>query len=164
MKRTITIEDNLQEIVDSTIDEVKDLLIEFCNENEPDDCPDINDLDESGRVHEIIDSSVPIYCGEIRDLWYLYKDDFEEAYEDAGIGDNPLDNDGMAAIYFYIESKVYAWYDEESKDIFTNWDEENFKRCEECDERIRENEERTILDGLTPLYYCDECYKDLTNE
>ena len=121
-KRTIEIEDKLEEYCDSACDEVKDLLIEYIEEKgleEGDEVPCLhNDLDYSGRVHEIVDGSVPIYTKEITDLWYLYSNEFEQAYENAGTGENPLEHNGMAAIYFYIHEYVCNWYDEMSEEIF----------------------------------------------
>jgi len=61
---------------------------------------------------------VPIYTKEIKDLWYLYGDEFEAAYENAGVGDNPRENFGMAAIYYYISEKVHEWYNENAEEIF----------------------------------------------
>lgn len=130
--RKIEIEDTLDERVKDCCDEVKDLLIAAIEEDdleEGDSVPSISDLDYSGSVHECIDSAVPIYTKEIKDLWYLYGDKFEEAYENAGVGDNPKENSGMSAIYFYISEKVYEWYDENADEIF----EENCKK-EEDDE------------------------------
>jgi hypothetical protein len=122
MERTITIKDNLNEIVESVCDEVKDLLIAHLVENpDLDEAPDLSDLDYSGDVHMAVDSSIPIYTNEIRSLWFLYEDEFISAYGDAGCGDNPKENDGKAAIYFYIEQQVYEWYSDNVKDIFDEW-------------------------------------------
>ena len=133
-KRTVEIEDNLQEIIDSAKSDVADVLVEWLVQNhdheqgEPDVPCLSNDLDYSGSVHEIIDSSVPIYTGEITDLWYLYGDDFEQAFDDAGIGSK--DDEGWpagwkaAAIYCYIEQQVHEWYHEEAEEIVAQWWEE----------------------------------------
>jgi hypothetical protein len=119
MKKTIEIEDSLQERVDSAIDDVKEELKRYVAENKPDRLPCIsNDLDYSGAIHEIVDGSVPVYTKEIQDTWYLHKSELEEAYENAGVGDNPTENDGMSAIYFYILEKVYEWYQEEAEEYF----------------------------------------------
>ena len=129
-KRTIEIEDNLSEIVNDTTEEVKTELLNYLDENpDTDEVPDLyNDLDYSGAIHEIIDSSVPIYTSEINDLFYLYGDEFEEAFDNAGIGDK---NDAnrpsgwrAAAIYCYIEQEVNNWYNENAEDIFEEWRDE----------------------------------------
>jgi hypothetical protein len=52
----------------------------------------------------------------------LYGSDLEEAYENAGVGENPKENNGMAAIYFYISDKVHEWYNENAGEIFNTWD------------------------------------------
>jgi hypothetical protein len=125
MKRTVEVEDTLKERVESAIDDVKDLLVQYLADNpDLDEVPCINnDLDYDGRVHEIVDGSVPIYTGEIEDTWYLYGSDLERAYENAGVGENPKENDGMAAIYFYIMEEVQEWYRDNAEDIFEDWKE-----------------------------------------
>lgn len=124
MKRTIEIEDSLQERVDSAIEEVKQELFEYLEENTPDSTPDLgNDLDYSGSIREIVDGSVPIYTKEIEDTWYLHRSELEQAYEDAGVGSNSYENDGRAAIYFYIDQEVREWYCNNADDIFEEWKE-----------------------------------------
>lgn len=127
MKRTVEIEDSLGDCVDSAIDEVKDALLDYLKEN-PDTCetPDMgNDLDYSGRIHEIVDGSVPIHTSEIRDIFYLHGEDVEKAFDDAGIGHK--DDEGWpsgwkaAAIYCYIEQEVAEWYRTNADDVFTEW-------------------------------------------
>ena len=128
MKKTIEIDDTLQERVDSATDDVKETLLDYLDENpdmfEDDDADPpclSNDLDYDGRVHEIVDGSVPIYTNEIDATWYLYKSELEEAYENAGIGDNPLENNGMVAIYCYIEQAVAEWYNDNAADVCQEW-------------------------------------------
>jgi hypothetical protein len=124
-KRTVEIEDSLQERVDSATDDVKAELLSYLEQNpDTDETPDLgNDLDYSGAIHEIIDGSVPIYTKEIEDTWYLYASELEEAYENAGVGDNPRENNGMAAIYYYIHEKVNEWYSGNADDVFEEWKE-----------------------------------------
>ena len=119
MKRMVEIEDVLDSCVESAIESVKDLLEEYVKENDSDSLPCLNnDLDYSGSVHEVIDGGVPIYTRIIEDTWYLYKSDLIEAYENAGIGSNPMENDGMSAIFCYIEQKVGEWYNDKAEEIF----------------------------------------------
>lgn len=137
MKRTVEIEDTLRERCESACDDVKDLLISYLEVNpDLDDVPDINnDLDYDGRVHEIVDGAVPIYTGEIKDTWYLHKSDLTEAYENAGVGNTPEENNGMSAIYFYIMNEVQMWYRENAEDIFEEWKEEQDKKSQEYAEK-----------------------------
>jgi hypothetical protein len=122
MKRTIEIEDTLQDRVECAIEDVKAELLRYCEENKPDELPDLgNDLDYSGAIHEIVDCSVPIYTHEIKTAWYLHGSDLESAYENAGVGENPMENDGMAAIYFYIHEQVCEWYSDNAEDVFEGW-------------------------------------------
>ena len=121
-KRTIEIDDTLQERVNTAIEEVSDLLKSYLDENKPDSLPCLhNDLDYSGSVHEIVDSSVPIYYSEIDDTFYLYGSELEDAYDNAGIGDKSEENWKQVAIYCYIEQEVSGWYSDNAQDIFDEW-------------------------------------------
>lgn len=132
MKRTIEVEDTLDDNVRCAIGDVSELLENaFKEDPEEEHEPDLSDLDYSGGVHEIIDSCVPVYYSEIADTWYLYSDRLEQAYEDSGIGDNPRENSGMVAIYCYIEQKVYQWYDEHAEDLWEDWREQYLEDNEE---------------------------------
>ena len=112
MKRTIKIEidDTLDERCQDALDEIMERAKEYQLENEEETLPDWETLDYDGTCHGIIDSTVPIYTAEIKALWYLYGNEFEEAYENAGIGSNPMENDGMVAIYCYIDEFVRGAY------------------------------------------------------
>lgn len=127
MKRTIEIEDSLSERVDSAIEDVKDCLLQYLKDNpDTDSLPCLNnDLDYSGSIHEIVDSSVPIYTSEIESTWFLHGSELEEAYENAGFGDNPRERHGMVAIYCYIMDKVQEWYSDNAQDVFEEWREAN---------------------------------------
>ncbi|MFG6101170.1 hypothetical protein U2F10_02880 [Leptothoe sp. EHU-05/26/07-4] len=140
MQTTITLDDTLQECVDGAIEETKQALLDYLEEH-PDLDPDTdetpclsNDLDYDGRIHEIVDSAVPIYTQEIKTAWFLHGDELEEAYENAGVGENPRDNNGMVAIYFYIHEKVAEWYEENADEIFESWFEERQALLDEEDE------------------------------
>jgi hypothetical protein len=104
-------------------------LLAYLEQNpDTDEVPCINnDLDYSGAIHEIVDGAVPIYTGEINDTWYIYGRELEEAYENAGVGDNPKESNGMAAIYFYIMAKVQEWYADNAEEIFDEWKENHGK-------------------------------------
>lgn len=118
-KRTIEVNDVLPDCVDSAIEETKKALIEYLADNPDCDRPPClsNDLDYDGTIHEIIDGAVPVYTADIEAAWFLHGAKLEEAYENAGVGDNPRENDGMAAIYYYIYERVARWYDENAESI-----------------------------------------------
>lgn len=123
--KTIKVNDSLPDRVEVAIDEVKEELIKYLNENDPDEVPCIsNDLDYSGAIHEIVDGCVPIYTHEIETAWYLHGQELESAYENAGVGHNPRENNGMAAIYFYIMDEVNEWYSNNAEDLFDTYKEE----------------------------------------
>lgn len=123
MKRTIEIDDTLESRIESAIEDVKAELENYLNNNPGiDSMPCINDdLDYDGAIHSIVDYSVPVYTHEIKTAWYLHGSDLEEAYENAGVGENPMENDGMAAIYHYIMERVQEWYRNEAEEVFEKW-------------------------------------------
>ena len=118
----ITIEDNLQDIVDDTKKKVKDDFIDYLKENK-----NISNFDEYYQnkgcddIHDICDSNTPIYHSDINGLYYLYGDEFNEAYNNAGIGDGKEDNHHAVAIYCYLEEKAFD-YQRELEEQFDNRD------------------------------------------
>ena len=129
-KRTVEIEDNLDQIIEDVQNKLKEKIIEWIKENN--EKPDLsNDIDYDGTFHKMVDSAVPVYTSEINDLFYLYGDEFEEAFDNAGIGDKNDDHwpSGWkaAAIYCYIEQEVAEWFNNNIDEIF----EENKKEEEE---------------------------------
>ena len=122
MKRTIEIDDTLDERIESAIEDVKAEFFRYCDDNEPDEAPDLgNDLDYDGSIHEIVDGSVPIYTHEIETTWYLHSSRLESAYENAGVGENPRENDGMAAIYYAIYEAVSEAYESNKEEWYEEW-------------------------------------------
>lgn len=119
MKKNIEIEDILEERVEMVIEGVTDMLREYCEDNKPDELPCLNnDLDYSGHVHELIDGCVPVYNKELDDTWYLHKNMLIEAYENAGIGEDPSEKNGAVAIYCYLQERVNEWYHENAQELF----------------------------------------------
>lgn len=135
-KINMEIEDTLPDRVEVAIDEVKEELIRYLNANNPKMTPELSDLDYSGTIHEIVDGCVPIYTHEIETTWYLHSRELQQAYWDAGVGDNPRENDGMAAIYYYIDQQVREWYDDNADDIM-----DTFAKEQEDAEKLKEEQE-----------------------
>ena len=117
-KRTIEIDDVLPDCIESAVEEVEQLLRDYIKENGTVKIPTLGDLDYSGAVHEIVDGAVPVYTSDIEAAWFLHGSELEEAYESAGVGTNPRENNGMAAIYFCIYEKVADWYWRNAERIF----------------------------------------------
>jgi len=143
MKRTVEINDTLDETVKSACDSVKDEALSYLDSNgdeDTDEAPDLNDLDDRGAIHEIIDGATPIYNGEIRDLWYLYASDFEAALDNAGM-ETTADNRQQIAIFCYLEQTVLGWYEGEKGAIFDEWREKNPIPEDEDDEEEEDEEE-----------------------
>lgn len=131
MKRTIEIDDTLDERIESAIKDVKDAFFRYCDENKPDEAPDLgNDLDYDGSIHEIVDGSVPIYTHEIETTWYLHSSRLESAYENAGVGENPRENNGMAAIYYAIDEAVREEYEDNKEDWYEEWKQKALENVE----------------------------------
>ena len=118
-KRTIEVDDVLPDCVAMAINEVEELLIDYIADNDCDETPCLqNDLDYDGSVTQIVDGAVPIYTADIEAAWYLHGSDLESAYADAGVGDNPRENNGMAAIFYCIDQRVREWYKANAERVF----------------------------------------------
>ena len=137
MKRKVEIEDDLQETVDSVKEEIKDNFIDYLKEN-----PDIADFGEYYQaqgcesVHEIADSNTPIYYSNIDGLYYLYGNEFDEAYKNAGIGNGDEDNHRGVAIYCYLSQEGFD-YLRELEELFGEYQEEE-KGMEKLIEKLEE--------------------------
>jgi len=129
MKRTIEVNDMLEERVECAKEETKDAIVEYITDNElskPETQEELESLIEdiealcdiqdkvnyNGRIDEIIDGCVPIYTYDIKTAFFLHGGELEDAYEIAGFGDNPLENNGMTAIYCYISQELNNDMDE----------------------------------------------------
>ena len=143
MKRTIEIEDNLQELIEDCQAELKEDLKEWLFDN-----LDVSEWDDyyqnSGcdRVHEIVDSNTPIYNYNIDGLYYLYGNEFDEAYENAGIGDGSEYNHRQVTIYCYLSEKTFDYMSELEEIIedfieFRDETEENTKLQAVIEEKLK---------------------------
>jgi len=127
MKRTVVIDDDLDERIDSCKSELLNNFIEYLDDNY--DIDDFNTYYQQQGcdvVHEIADSNTPIYYSDIDGLYYLYSDEFDEAFDNAGCyGKNEKpDNYKQIAILFYLEEKIFdfmreleEWFDDNYKDF-----------------------------------------------
>jgi len=127
IKRQIEIEDDLQDRVNDVKYEAKENFIDYLKEN-----PDITDFNTYYRaqgcdvMHELADSSTPIYYSNIDGLYYLYGDEFEEAYNNAGIGDGSENNHKQSAIYCYLSEKGFEFL-RNLEDFFNDYIEEGIE-------------------------------------
>lgn len=120
-KRTVEIEDDLEERVNDVKDEILDNFKDYFKDN-----TGISDFDQyyqaqgCDAVHEFADRSTPIYYSDIDGLYYLYGNEFDEAYNNAGIGDGGEDNHRQVAIYCYLSEKGFD-YLREIETAFDEW-------------------------------------------
>ena len=120
----LEIEDTLPERVENVIEELEHMLREYVAENpDKEEFPCLhNDLDYNGAFHELVDSSVPVYTSEIKDIMYLHGDEIEDAFDDAGLGEKEDDKWPVgwkpAAISCYLQQQASCWYENCAKQIF----------------------------------------------
>jgi len=108
MKRNVEMDDTLDEIIEDVKREIKEKFEEIAKENPNFDADDIyQEICDS--ISEIVDSSTPIYTKEIDDLYYLYGQEFEEAYNNAGCYDKQPDNYRQVCIYFYLVDQAHEY-------------------------------------------------------
>lgn len=114
MKRTVEIDDSLQERLQDCKQETLDHLVEHFKEH-PGDTFD-NWYDDNfrhhGTDHETVDSNTPIYYSDIDGIFYLYGDELEEAYNNAGVYDQPPENFRQVCIYFWLDQNLHEWIHE----------------------------------------------------
>ena len=107
VKRTVEIEDSLQDCCDNAKDEIVDRFIQYLEENR-----DVEDFDTvyqnelADAMHEIADSNTPIYYSEIDGIYYLYGDELEKSYDNHGFGDGNENNHRQVTIYCYIMDAI----------------------------------------------------------
>lgn len=112
MKHAIEIDDTLADDVETCIQQVQDAIKEVYM-----DYPDTETLEISDQIQEIAASGVPIYTQALRNAWHLHSLDLIDAYERAGIGSNPYEGDGAAAIYCYLSEECWEWFNDNEASI-----------------------------------------------
>ena len=120
---TAQLTDRLDEIIDSTWDEVKELLKDYFIEH-GDDLPCLhNDLDYSGNVSGLIDSAVPHRTSELNELAYFHHDAaISSLISMFGSADGDWPNGAFAAgLYCLIEQGVNEKWHEEAEDLWQEW-------------------------------------------
>jgi len=118
---TLEIEDKLPDCVEMAKAEIRELFEKYVSDNELTYFPEISDLDDTGDVHSIVDSCVPVYTWDIRVAWFLHESEIIIALENEGLLEedgNTRTNDGMTGLYAYIYNEVRLWYNNEFKDAF----------------------------------------------
>lgn len=114
----VELNDRLPDIIDSLIDDLKGLITQYHDDFPGEDMPEYGDLDMTGELHELVDGAVPVYTRDIDTIWFLHKQELLEAYENNVGGKNPMEKDGMVAIYYLLCDNLYEWYEKEAEDFW----------------------------------------------
>ena len=123
MPNTAQLTDRLDEIIESTWDEVAELLKDYFIENGG-DLPCLhNDLDYGGDVAGLIDSAVPIWTSELNELAYFHHDAaINSLVEQFGSADGDWPSGTFAAgLYCLIEQGIHEKWYEEAEDLWQEW-------------------------------------------
>jgi hypothetical protein len=111
MKRTIEIEDNLKELVDTCKQETLEAIKDWLQENRQ--TVDIYDfVDDNGIISEIVDSNTPIYYYDCKCLMFLYENEFAAAYKNIFGKDMPkdgIDKYNQLCIYCYLDQETHEF-------------------------------------------------------
>jgi hypothetical protein len=120
-KRMVEIDDSLDDLIANVKSEIMDNAESYFKQN-----TDVTEWDTyyqaelADAIHEIVDTNTPIYYSEIDGLYYLYGDEAETAYRNAGFGDGKEENHRQVALYCLIEEK--AWdYVRDLESAFNEW-------------------------------------------
>ena len=120
MKRTIEVDDCIPSKTSTGEELLRALLVKWIAENPvEDEAPNIGDLDYNGDVSSMVDSLVPEYTTQIDTAFFLYKQEIYDAHSNAGVGDSPLENNGMAGLYWLFWDRLCEWYSVNADEIFT---------------------------------------------
>ena len=155
MKVQVTIEDSLKERVESVIEESVARVVQYMIDNRDLDTyygmntRDVIDkaLDYEGSYHEIVDSNTPIYYSDIDGLYYLYGNELDEAYNNAGIGDGSEENHRQVAIYCYLEQESRQEIEDRVEEI-KNYLDDIRDDMEEADDEEIEEEQIEYLESI----------------
>jgi hypothetical protein len=123
MPNTAQLTDRLDDIIESTWDEVKELLKDYFVTHGG-DLPCLhNDLDYSGDVAGLIDSAVPIYNAELSELAYFHHDAALSALVDTfGSAEGDWPSGAFAAgLYCLIEEGLNERWHDEAEDLWQEW-------------------------------------------
>ena len=120
---TVQLTDHLPDIIDTVWCDVVDLLRDYFVANGG-DLPCLhNDLDYSGEVTSLIDSAVPIYTSELRELAYFHHDSaIAKLTETFGSADGDWPSGPFAAgLFGLIEEGVCERWHSDAEDLWDEW-------------------------------------------
>lgn len=123
MTATAQLTDHLPAIIDSTYDDVIDLLATYFIDHGGEFPCLSNDLNYNGEVDSLIDSAVPIYTADLHELAYFHHDAAVSALIDQfGSTDGDWPSGLFAAgLYCLIEQGVSKRWNEEAEDLWQEW-------------------------------------------
>ena len=147
-QRVVIMTDDMQDRIDTCVTEMKSKLVEIMQE---DPCMDDEDdimssMTDNGQDHEIIDGSTPIYTKEITDLFYLYDNEIETAF-DNHFGGEKTEN--------WIQSGIFCHLQDESMEEVREWLKETVESLNEEREKY-ESEYAKIEEDIEYFEHTDE--------
>lgn len=152
MTTTVQLTDRLPEIIESTYDNVLDLLAAYFIDHGSEFPCLSNDLNYSGEVDSLIDSAVPIYTSDLRELAYFHHDAAVSALIDQfGSTDGDWPSGLFAAgLYCLIQEGVSELWDAEAADLWEAWSDAATP-TNDGDEPNREQRQQAISDWRAQL-------------
>lgn len=97
---------DLESLEESVSEELQE-RIEDLRREEPDLGPESLRDRAVDFIPEIADGATPIYHWEIGILFFLYSEELEAAYQEAGVYEQRPENYQQVCIYFYLERFLY---------------------------------------------------------
>jgi len=120
-KITITIEDTMQDMIFKSCEQLAEYIADYIAQGEAPILENWYNFYGRKKYKDIIDSNTPIYYLDVSGLFYLYKYELVEAYENAEVGDlSEENNPNKACIYFFLHGKLNEFFSsikEKEKDI-----------------------------------------------
>ncbi len=151
-KVTVEMNDDLDERVESVIDELKEEIQDYFENNAPGaSLPGIYEV-TGDNLHELVDGAVPAYSKQLDDLYYLHSYELDKALDDAGL-DTDSDNRIGCAIYCYIEQEVHKWFSDNINELFEEFEATGRNTFKIGDEAVfihpgSDEEIRVTIDGF----------------
>jgi len=118
MKRTIEVNDTLEETLGFAVAGVKARLLEHLEWKAPGDAPEFGDVEGVDRA---IVEAMPTGARDAETIMFLYPDKMRQAFQDEGLEDMGAEGWETAALLAFVVHYVKDWYRREAPRIFEDW-------------------------------------------